>query len=88
MSKTVLTVSEVNQDFTKAQRAVKDGPVVITHRGEPSLVLMTYKAYIAKTSQGPSLRERLHVPGVEDIAFDPQPLPDGMITPAKFVETF
>jgi prevent-host-death family protein len=82
--KTVLTVTEVNQDFTKAQRAVASGPVVITHRGEPSLVLMSYKAFQATTEKTLSLIELLHVPGVEDIDFDPPTLTGSSLKPVDF----
>jgi prevent-host-death family protein len=82
--KTVLTVTEVNQDFTKAQRAVANGPVIITHRGEPSLVLMSYKTFQATTEKTQSLIERLYVSGVEDIEFDPQPLSGPSVKPADF----
>jgi prevent-host-death family protein len=84
MVKTVLTVSEVNQDFARAQRAVAKGPVIITYRGEPSLVLMTYKSFQAKTSTGPTLLERLHVDGVDDIKFEPPRLLDGSMKAADF----
>jgi prevent-host-death family protein len=82
--KTVLTVTEVNQDFTKAQRAVANGPVIITHRGEPSLVLMSYKAFQAKAQTTPGILERLHVRGVEDIEFDPPLLSGSSLKPADF----
>jgi prevent-host-death family protein len=49
MAKNMLTVTEVNQDFARAQRAVAKGPLIITNRGEPSLVLMTYKTYRRKS---------------------------------------
>jgi prevent-host-death family protein len=82
--KTVLTVTEVNQDFSKAQRAVANGPVIITHRGEPSLVLMSYKAFQAKSEKTRNLLERLHLPGVEDIEFDPPQLSGPSVKPADF----
>jgi prevent-host-death family protein len=84
MTKTIFTVSEVNQDFARAQRAVGSGHVIITHRGEPSLVLMSYKSYKARNRKAPSLMDRLHVAGVEDIDFDLAALPDGSVKPATF----
>ncbi len=84
MSKNMLTVTEVNQDFARAQRAVAKGPLIITNRGEPSLVLMTYKAYKARKQKQGSLLKRLQVPGVEDVQCDIPTLPDGSIRPASF----
>jgi prevent-host-death family protein len=82
MAKSVMTVSDVNQDFSKAQRAVGNGPVVITHRGEPSLVLMSYKDY--QSSKGKSLLDRLNVPEVEDIDVEFPRLNDTSVKPARF----
>lgn len=83
MSKTVMTVTEVNQDFSRAQRAVGRGPVVITHRGEPAYVLMSYKTYVSKSGrQTDNLLERLHVDGLEDIDVDFPALGDGSLKPA------
>jgi phage-related baseplate assembly protein len=78
-----LTVSEVNQDFTRAQRAVAKGPLIITTHGEPSLVLMTYQAYLGRVRRKPGLVDRLHVHGVEDVDFHAPPLA-GTVTPAQF----
>ncbi|MCA3227547.1 MAG: type II toxin-antitoxin system Phd/YefM family antitoxin [Burkholderiales bacterium] len=36
---------EFNQDTSGAKKAALDGPVVITDRGRPAHVLLTYKAY-------------------------------------------
>jgi prevent-host-death family protein len=84
MPKNMLTVTEVNQDFARAQRAVAKGPLIITNRGEPSLVLMTYKAYRAQKQMEPSLLKRLHVPGAEDIEVDFPVLANGSTRPATF----
>ena len=47
---TITTVSsrDLNQDVSRAKKAARDGPVVITDRGKPSHVLMTY----AESSNG------------------------------------
>lgn len=42
---TTLTSRQFHQDSARIKRAVKDGPVVITDRGKPSLVVLTYEAY-------------------------------------------
>ncbi len=45
MPASTLTVTQVNQNFSLAKRAVANGPVTITERGEPSLVLMRYEDF-------------------------------------------
>ena len=42
-----------NQDTSAAKRAAEQGPVVITDRGRPAYVLMTYAA--CERSRGPQL---------------------------------
>jgi prevent-host-death family protein len=39
------TSRQYNQDASAVKRAAKDGPVIITERGKPAHVLMTYEAY-------------------------------------------
>ena len=50
----VHTVSgpELNQDVGRAKRAAEDGPVVITDRGRPSHVLLSWTEY-QRMSGGP-----------------------------------
>ncbi len=72
ISKTVLTVSEVNQNFSRARKAVLDGPVMITDHGKPALVLMRYEDYAAPQDSGKAFLERIDVPGTEDIDFELQ----------------
>lgn len=70
----VCTVSsrELNQDVGRAKRAAEDGPVVITDRGRPSHVLLTWTEY-RRLSGGPrNLTQVLAAPGLSDIAFEPE----------------
>jgi hypothetical protein len=53
---------------------------VITDRGEPSHVLMTYDQYRRLTGGRSSLAEALAMPGLSDIDFDP---PRAEIVPRK-----
>jgi prevent-host-death family protein len=80
MPTSVLTVTQVNQNFSRARKAVENGPVIITDRGEPAMVLMSYETYQSrdKASSQQSLFERLHVPGVEDIELE---LPERQVDP-------
>lgn len=72
MSTTTLTSREFNQDTSKAKQAANDGPVIITDRGRPAHVLMTFAEYKRLTAQRTRIAELLAMPGAEDIAL---PLP-------------
>lgn len=70
----VHTVSsrELNQDVGRAKRAAEDGPVVITDRGRPSHVLLSWAEY-RRLSGGPrNLAAVLAGPGLSDIPFEPE----------------
>jgi hypothetical protein len=58
---TTLSSRELNHDVSSAKKAAQDGPVVITDRGKPSHVLMTYDEFC----------QALAMPGLSDIDFDP-----------------
>ncbi len=68
----MLTISSraFNQDTGRAKQAAADGPVIITDRGKPAHVLMTYAAYQKLTREGLTLGEALYMPGVADIDFE------------------
>ncbi|UCI09350.1 type II toxin-antitoxin system Phd/YefM family antitoxin [Mesorhizobium sp. B1-1-8] len=42
---TIMSSREFNQDTARAKRAARNGPVIITDRGEPSHVLMSMEDY-------------------------------------------
>lgn len=70
----VHTVSsrELNQDIGRAKRAAEDGPVVITDRGRPSHVLLSWAEY-QRLSGGPrNLATVLAAPALSDIPFEPE----------------
>jgi len=70
----VHTVSsrELTQDVGRAKRAAEDGPVVITDRGRPSHVLLSWAEY-RRLSGGPrNLARVLAAPGLSDIPFEPE----------------
>jgi prevent-host-death family protein len=70
----VHTVSsrELNQDVGRAKRAAEDGPVVITDRGRPSHVLLSWAEY-RRLSGGPrNLAAVLAAPDLSDIFFEPE----------------
>lgn len=78
MVATMLTVTEVNQNFSRARKAVAEGPVVITERGKPALVLMTYEDFTAHDAPQKTLLERIDVPGTELIELEPPLLRTGL----------
>ena len=45
MATTRLSSREFNQDTGRAKRAARKGPVIITERGHPAHVLLTFDAY-------------------------------------------
>jgi PHD/YefM family antitoxin component YafN of YafNO toxin-antitoxin module len=50
---------EFNRDTAGAKRTAASEPVLITDRGEPSLVLLSFTAFTEMTSSGPSLLDVL-----------------------------
>lgn len=84
MSTTTLTAREFNQDASKAKRAAQSGPVIITDRGRPAHVLLTYEAYRKLVRPRMSLAEALA--GEGDFDFDPPRLGDDIFRPVEFDE--
>ncbi|MBI1869082.1 MAG: type II toxin-antitoxin system Phd/YefM family antitoxin [Methylocystis sp.] len=82
MGVTTLSSREVNQDIGRAKRASKKGPVVITDRGRPAHVLLTYEDFRRLTDGEPGIRALLDQPGLEEIEFDPPRLGQGLFLPA------
>ncbi|WP_208245991.1 type II toxin-antitoxin system prevent-host-death family antitoxin (plasmid) [Rhizobium sp. T1470] len=71
MSITSLSRRELNHDVSKAKKAAKRGPVVITDRGKPSHVLMTYSEFVRLTGKRRNLVDTLSMPGLSTIELDP-----------------
>ncbi|WP_237242216.1 type II toxin-antitoxin system prevent-host-death family antitoxin [Rothia nasimurium] len=79
---TILTSRQLNQDVSAAKRAVSIDPVIITDRGTPSLVLMTYEDYrkLGKQDQpdGAQFLQKISMQedidfGFERLNFEPRP---------------
>jgi prevent-host-death family protein len=82
---TTLSSREFNQDTARAKRAAAKGPVFITDRGKPCLVVMNYEDYQRLNQNGGSILERLYMPGAAEIEFEPPRLDgDWGIRPADF----
>lgn len=82
MSTKTISSREFNQDAGGAKKAAADGPVIITDRGRPAHVLMTFEAYRALLESGPSLYEALAPTEPDEIDFEPPRLDGPFGSPA------
>ncbi len=71
MTITTLSSREFNHDTGRAKRAALKGPVFITDRGRPALVLMSIDAYQALQPQQGSIADLLAMPEAEAVEFEP-----------------
>lgn len=67
MTITTLSSRGRNQDIDRAKRAAKDGPVIITDRGKPAHVLLSFEESERPTRPHRNQAEALYMPGMEDI---------------------
>jgi prevent-host-death family protein len=72
----------LNHDIGSAKRAAQEGPVIITDRGKPAYVLMTYETFERYAEREASLLELLDMPGLDGIEFDPPRLDGHSLRPA------
>ena len=79
---TTLSSREFNQDTSKAKKAAKSGPVIITDRGRPAHVLVTIEEYQRLLGPPQSIVDLLGMRGGGDIDFEP-PRVRGISRPAK-----
>ncbi|PZU80719.1 MAG: prevent-host-death protein [Shinella sp.] len=68
----IFTSRELNHDVSSAKKAAQNGPVIITDRGKPSHVLMTYDEFKRLSGKRQSLVETLSMPGLSEIDFSPE----------------
>jgi prevent-host-death family protein len=67
---TTLSSREFNQDASKAKRAAKSGPVFITDRGRPALVLLSFDEYKKITGGHTKIADLLAMPDSADIELE------------------
>ncbi|GAA0553237.1 hypothetical protein FHS83_001588 [Rhizomicrobium palustre] len=83
-----LSAREFNQDVGKAKRLAAEAPVIITDRGEPAFVLMSYAAFRAQSGSATSiltlLDQKSGPPRGEPEEFMAETLPGSPIKPAQF----
>jgi prevent-host-death family protein len=82
MPLTTLTSREFNQDTSRAKKAASEGPVIITDRGQPAHVLLSFKQYLELSGGRGNIFDQLSMPGIEDIEFDPPAITSELHRPA------
>lgn len=70
MTITTLSSRQFNQDASKAKKAAEAGPVVITDRGRPAHVLLTFGDYQKITGASTKIADLLAMPGIEDVELE------------------
>ena len=73
---TTVTSRAFNQDASKAKQASELGPVIITDRGRPAHVLLTFSDYKKLASQHAKVADLLAMPGAENIELLIPPMRD------------
>ena len=71
MSVTTLSSRQFNQDASKAKKAAKRGPVVITDRGRPTHVLLSMEQYQKLAGGDLSLLQAVAQRDAPDFVFKP-----------------
>ena len=71
MTVTTFSCREFDQDTRRARKSAREGPVFITDRGRPALVLLSIEQYEALVGPAANIVDLLALPGVEDVDFDP-----------------
>ena len=74
MTMTTITSRSFNQDVSRAKRATAAGPVVITDRGKPAHVLLSFQDYAKMTANQTSIADLLSMPSAENVVFEPPKL--------------
>ncbi len=70
MSITTLSSRQFNQDASKAKKAAQTGPVIITDRGRPAHVLLTFAEYKRLTGGRTKIADLLAMSGIEALDFE------------------
>jgi prevent-host-death family protein len=84
VSITTISSREFNQDAGGAKRAAEKGPVIITDRGRPSHVLLSFEEYRKLVGAGRSLLDIVAQDVDDDIDFDPPRMGDQIFKPVDF----
>ncbi len=65
-----MTSREFNQDTGSAKRAARTGPVIITDRGRPAHVLLSYEAYLEMAEPAESIADLLACAEAAEVDFE------------------
>ena len=84
VSITTISSREFNRDAGGAKRAAEKGPVIITDRGRPSHVLLSFEDYRKLTGAGRSLLDIVAQDEEDDVDFDPPRMGDRIFRPVDF----
>mgnify|MGYP003144323938 CR=1 FL=1 len=71
MTKQTVSSRELNQALSRIKKSSLTGPVIITDRGQPSHVMMSYAEYQRLTGKRTSIVERLSNPAATEVEFEP-----------------
>lgn len=80
MKITTLSSLELGRHIRKAKNAALNGPVIITDRGKPSHVLLTYEEFERLAGKQRNLVDALAMPGLSEIEFDPPRFAELLLT--------
>jgi prevent-host-death family protein len=69
---TTLSSREFNQDTGRAKKASETGPVIITDRGKPAHVLMTFSDYQRAVGKTKNILDLVGMKGAGEIEFEPE----------------
>jgi prevent-host-death family protein len=83
MSVTTMSSREFNQDTSRAKNAALEGPVVITDRGRPAHVLLSFEEFKKLTHQTSKIADLLAMDEYLDVEL-PIPKFDDLPRPAQF----
>jgi prevent-host-death family protein len=67
MTITTLSSRQFNQDAGKAKKAASAGPVIITDRGRPAHVLLTFDDYQKIAGSRGNIADLLAMPAIDDV---------------------
>ena len=71
MTTTILSSRDFNRDPSRVKRAASHGPVFVTERNKPALVVLSMKDYQSLSGHTASLADQLTPDQPLDFAFDP-----------------
>jgi prevent-host-death family protein len=83
MSVTSMSSREFNQDTSRAKKAALEGPVVITDRGRPAHVLLSFEEFKKLTHQASKIADLLAMAEYLDVEL-PIPKFEDLPRPAQF----